>query len=247
MEITSIACGSGWQSSMLTILAAEGKIEADYANFADPGAEWPETYEFILNTIIPYCEERDFSFYWLKPNGKYIKREDIYNYYLKRKTLPYRINKSCTVNWKIRPMQRFALENYPEASHHYVHLGYTMDEVHRMKDNPHKMFTNLYWYIENKIWNNQLHKFYEERNLRKPFHSACTFCSGNRKRTWLKLLNLHPELFKQAIKLEENAANGALLHNQEIPLRRIKNNKSQSLVEILNLVDDSSCGSVCFT
>lgn len=244
--IKYLSLGAGWQSSMLAILASEGIIEADFAAFSDPGSEMPKTYEYLVNHLIPYCEERNFPIYWLKPNGEYIKRENIYDYYHKRKTLPYRINRSCTGNWKIRPIQRYCLEKYPNYDF-ISYLGFSLDEVHRMKDSQHKRFTNEYPLIDMRIRRKDLKKMYRDRNLPYPVKSGCFFCPFNRKAEWKNLLYNYPNLFEKAIQLEENATGPYGLNNREIPLRKIRESKSQNLFEILNLVEDPECGSSCFT
>lgn len=245
--IKFISLGGGRQSTLLAIMASEGLLEADFAIFSDPGSEMPKTYDYLVNTLLPYCEERNFPIIWLKPNGDYITRENIYDYYYEKKALPFRINRYCTGNWKIRPIHRYCLKKYPENDF-ISYLGFSMDEVHRMKDSIHKRFTNEYPLIDLKIWNRDLKKRYQERNLTYPVKSGCFFCPFNRKAEWKNLLYNYPNLFEKAIQLEENAnAPNNKLNNQEIPLRKIRESKSQNLLEILNLIPDPVCGSNCFT
>ncbi len=244
--IRYLSLGGGRQSTVLAVLASEGLLEAEFAIFSDPGSEMPQTYKYLIKYLIPYCEARHFPIHWLKPNGEYIKRENIYDYYYERKTLPYRVNRSCTGNWKIRPIQRFCLQKYPD-SNFISYLGFTMDEVHRMKDSTHKRFTNEYPLIDMRIWNKDLKKMYKERNLPYPVKSGCFFCPFNRKAEWKNILYNYPNLFEKAIQLEENAKGPYGLNSQEISLRKIRESKSQNLYEILNVAQDSECGSNCFT
>lgn len=158
--------------------------------------------------------------------------------------------RQCTSNYKIAAIEgaaRFCLyykESKPNKRGIRYHgqrldkyrrlimlLGISQDEILRMKDNRHNAIENRYPLIDagytRLALKNWFEREYPDRTLTR---SACYFCPYRDPREWVYIADNEPELFEQAIQIDENSRLSMLgddgkisaryLHRRRIPLRQ---------------------------
>jgi len=204
-----IAYGGGTDSTAMLIECVNRNITVDLILFADTGAEKPHTYEYI----------KLFS-KWLINNGMpevtIIKNEapskvdGLEALCLKNKTLPsiaYGF-KSCSVQFKIEPVDKYLKVNYVEAwdkKEIIKFIGYDASEDRRAKESPNEHYINRFPLIEWAIDRDMCIEIIKEANLSQPGKSACYFCPSSKPHEVRNLKIQYPELAKRAISMEENA------------------------------------------
>ena len=119
-DVPFLSFGGGRNSVALYILP-EQEGQPFIALMADPGAERPETYEYVA---------------WMQDNGHPVTmmptyrtvkglRYNIAEYYWMRKTFPVRFRRDCTSEFKVRPLQSIYGERDPM-------IAIAADESHRL-------------------------------------------------------------------------------------------------------------------
>ena len=147
---TIISLGAGVQSSALVIMSIKGLIKSDYAIFSDTGSEKLETYQYLINILIPYAQENNYKIVIIGYDSEYnLKKLPLLEWYKQKQRIPYRINRSCTDNWKIQPIRRYLKKYEPDGAK--IILGFSYDEIHRMKDSNKPKYPNIYPLIDKKI------------------------------------------------------------------------------------------------
>src|ERR1700686_4570182 len=72
--------------------------------FADTGDEYPETYSYLEDYVLPFVISYGGSFITVRNEGKYRRLRD---QALAERIIPVRISRWCTDKWKIRPIQSY--------------------------------------------------------------------------------------------------------------------------------------------
>jgi 3'-phosphoadenosine 5'-phosphosulfate sulfotransferase (PAPS reductase)/FAD synthetase len=248
---TIISLGAGVQSSALVIMAIKGNIHADYAIFCDTGSERQETYQYLKEVLLPFADQHSFRLITIKYDSEYNTRQKpLHQWYFDDGSLPFRINRGCTDNWKIRPFRRY-LKQY-EQDGAIILLGFSLDDVHRMKESDNPKYPNRFPLIDKKITRQELiTKWFPKWNVPVPPKSGCFMCPFQRKTEWLSLRDNHPEQFQFSIQLENHAqielekqGQAFFPLNGNFSLTKFENH-SQSLLDFLD--DDPPCESSCLT
>lgn len=246
-----ISLGAGIQSTALVIMSVKGIIESDYAIFADTGAEKLETYQYLSSVLLPYTQANNYKIVILGYDSEYnTKKLPLDDWYRKKERIPYRINRSCTDNWKKQPIRRYLKKYEPEGAN--IIIGFSYDEIHRMRDSDKEKYPNLYPLIDMKITRSGLEKYFEEWNLPTPVKSGCYMCPFNKKTDWIQLRQNYPNLMRKAIDMEniaeikrnEEGKQFYTLANFDVRLRDFNKRKTKNLIDI---TDDIFCGSSCMT
>lgn len=205
MGKTVVSYGGGTNSTALLILLQRRKITPDAILFADTGGERAETYSYI-----------EYFNKWLQKNGmpqitivKYKTKdgvnltleEDIIN----NKTLPAIAFgwKTCSQKFKIQPQVKWIKENFPKEEIKML-IGFDASERRRMKENPERLFTNIYPLIEDQVTREDCIKIILDTGLCLPNKSSCFFCPN--MKSW-EILKLSENERNRAIKIEANATN----------------------------------------
>ena len=235
-----VSLGAGVQSTVLYLLAAEGKIipRPLGAVFADTGWEPPHVYEHLdwlesLETGIPIYRVSAGDLYDDVWNAKKADRNDPIPFITIPTFGPNMQGKvtitrrQCTGDYKIKPIQKKCSEligRKPRARSPYCAqwLGITTDEWMRMKPAKPGWQENV-WPLIEMGWSRQdcLKWFganYPGRRLRK---SSCVGCPFHGNRTWLDFSREYPEEMERVVLLDER------LRSAEFPIAKWQNKDSK--------------------
>lgn len=212
MSLSAVSYGGGVNSVAVCVgLVARGEIP-DLVMFADTGGERPETYTHI-----------HMMFDWLKGHGVECVTvrnapasgdKTLEENCLRRKELPSLAYgfKGCSVKWKRQPMDRFLRTQYEPsmrvlASGQKVTriIGIDAGETRRAKLPPDEHFIYRYPLVEWGWDRKDCIAVIEAAKLPIPPKSSCFFCPAMRRDEIRALRVQHPELYKRAVAIEDNA------------------------------------------
>lgn len=177
--------------------------EGDLVIFCDTGREHPKTYKFI----------NDFEAHENIPiiRLKYKNSDDPFDQLLKDrdyKRIPYRMNRFCTDELKIKTARRYLVSLGIKK---YINkIGFRFDEELRVKRHIEKIKSvkTVFPLYESKIDKQQINDFWSKKpyNLEIPsILGNCTLCFMKGKNAIMAILREYPELAIPWINDEENA------------------------------------------
>jgi hypothetical protein len=194
MTLITTSWSGGIPSTGLLAGAIDGILPpVDLAIFADTGAETQTTYDTV-EVWRPFVEahgidvvivgDQDIVGDTLAGNGRFA---DIPFFIRNLEGSTGRLRRQCTPRYKVRPIKR-ALRDYLGVSRRgrlpaglvTQQLGYTREEIGRIKGDREKWLTKVYpwidrgWFRFNVV--DFLHGFCERHSLPMPHHSACWMC-----------------------------------------------------------------------
>ncbi len=248
-ELTVISLGGGVQSSVLTLMAAEGLIKPmpDFAVFADTGWEPKEVYNHIdwLAEQIPFPIRRvsnsnirenilagtnstgqpftSIPAFIRSPNGKtsIVKRQ-------------------CTREYKLKPIEedlRDMLgvgykERVPQDVFVELWIGISKDEAIRMKPSRLTWINNYWPLIEMGYSRSDCKQWFEERYPDRMLpRSACIGCPYHTDSEWSRMKSFDPESWQDAVYIDSVLRskprrvlkNGEMyLHRSRVPLSEVE-------------------------
>ena len=187
-----ISLGLGVQSTAMYILSSLGKIPiADYAIFADPGSEHPETYKLL----------KKLNNWQRKNNGIPIihKVKSLLKDLLSQKnstgqrfaSIPAFTNngdgmlrRQCTKEYKIDVVIKeirslYGLKPHKRMPMTEVWLGISTDEIQRMTDSKLPRVKYVYPLVDNNYSRSGCTSILAENGFIGVVKSACTFCPYN--------------------------------------------------------------------
>ena len=194
---TVLSFGAGRQTTAMLILAINGEIERpDVVLFADTGCELPETYAYIEHYIRPFCETNHLPFFTVaRPGGT------IYDWFNKGPALPVPTQRSCTAQFKIRPMNIWQKANLITKQQ----IGFSYDEAGRASKNVKAKFPRFFPLIENRITLHDCMWVIEQYEWPLPPKSACYLCCFQSPSRLRRLALREPVLFERLRDLERRA------------------------------------------
>ena len=130
------------------------------------------------------------------------RQTGLYGTALRRRVIPSVQWRWCTRDFKIKPIHQ---HRAGLGRHVNQYIGIAFDEIHRMRDSREAGTTNLYPLIDRRITREGCIEIIEQAGLPVPEKSGCFFCPFNSTERWRQLLDRHPRLFEQAIRLEEQS------------------------------------------
>ena len=210
-----ISLGLGVQSTAMYLMSSLGQIErADYAIFADPGAELPDTYK--LWDYLNIWREKNNGIPLIK------KKKSLYKDIIKGQnstgqrwaSIPAfgesggMIRRQCTKEYKIDVVVKeirklHDLVKYQTMKPTILYLGISMDEIQRMKESRLPKITYEYPLIENRITRGDCIKFLEERSFHDVKKSSCVFCPYHNNTQWRDIKQSYTEEWKKVIEVDE--------------------------------------------
>lgn len=217
----AFSSGGGVQSTAALVLASQGKIDFPIFVFANTGddSERPETLDYVRNVAMPYAKKHGVEFHEVQKRrlGKHEKQSLKEHIYRTKRSIPLPIrlstgalgNRTCTVDFKIRVVDKWIAENGGKGSKVIVGLGISTDEIHRARARETE-YVRGFWkvitypLIDLHINRNQCYRIIREGGLPAPAKSACYFCPYQRPVGWIRLKNRRPDLFEEAVKIEEH-------------------------------------------
>lgn len=194
-----LGLSGGKDSTALAILLREEVPQMEYF-FCDTGKELPETYEYLdrikarLGIKIDYLEgDRGFD-HWLAIHGG---------------LLPSPKMRWCTVQMKIKPLERFIGE---DDAINYV--GIRADENREGYISTKPNIRPVFPFKERGMVKADIIRLLEESGIGLPTYyrwrsrSGCFFCFFQRKYEWVMLAKEHPDLFAEAVRYEQEHKDG---------------------------------------
>ena len=172
--------------------------------FTDTGKELPEVYEY-LNVLEKYLGQ---SILRLSPfrhaNDDNTTPFDHFLWAEHGGLLPSRRQRWCTYKLKIKPMDTF-VDSDPTINY----VGIRSDESFRSKLSSLPNITAVYPFVHDGMVREDIVNLLRETTGIPSYYewrsrSGCYFCFFQRKSEWLGLRKHHPELFKAAIRYENN-------------------------------------------
>lgn len=237
-EYKVISLGLGQQSTAMYLMSSLGVIErADYAIFADTGAESKATYSFF--TWLKAWSEKNGGIPILKV-GKQNLYDDLMSVAsgLRKRfaSIPAFtrdaagkvgiLRRQCTNEYKIREIFRAIRELYhlkpgQRMSKTEVWLGITVEEKERAKFAPFGWLSYVYPFLNIRTTKADFERKYyttffrrtectqwlEENGFPIPPKSACTFCPFQSDRRWLEFKTQSPKEWKKLVALDEAIRN----------------------------------------
>jgi hypothetical protein len=230
----------------MALMAACGEIEPmpTAAIFADTQAEPASVYRWLdwLEKQLPFPvyrvskgsltemaltirEKKDGSGSWAKTViPTYIENRDGSRGIVQRQ---------CTYDFKVLPLERKALKLMREAGAIRVTqwIGISLDEVYRMKPARDKRITHRWPLIDLRVSRHDCLRWIESHGYPRPPRSACIYCPYHSNAEWRRLRDEEPDEFKGAVKFErdlqavkaqtDNMRGVPYLHSSLIPLDQV--------------------------
>lgn len=163
------------------------------AVFADTGEEHPETYAYVQRFTA-----------WLQERGRTLvivqsKHGAMYPYMFKRGWIPNTAFRTCTEEWKRRPIRRWLRQFHGAIVVQYI--GIDVGERHRAKERAGFRYPLVEWDIDRE----GCIAIITTAGLPVPVKSGCWFCPFMRQGQWADMVRSQPALFRKAVVLEENS------------------------------------------
>ncbi len=219
--------GAGQDSTAMIIEMYKRKMPIEEVIFADTGTEMPETYEF-LKVFSKWLKKRNIPLIIVKS-----QHGCLYDYYYKKKIFPSRMYRHCTDRFKIQPIRRYLTKKYgrkrKNQSYPYIRLfGIASDEKHRADKIRYSNEDVSFPLLDFNFNRKKCIETIKRAGLPVPVKSGCYICPFQSKRVWRELLDKHPELFKKAREIEENAKCYPEILLGQKPLKQINKWKDQT-------------------
>ena len=258
-----ISLGLGVQSTAMYFMSNLGDIpRADYAIFADPGAEKQETYEMLdyckvwayKNKGIPILVNDEKNLYEDIKNGTNSKGKRL-------ASIPAFsehggiLRRQCTAEYKIFPVIKSvrALHNLKPRQRMKpteMWLGISMDEMQRMKESQFYNVEYKYPLIDKRLKRVDCLRYLKDKGFPKPIRSACVFCPYHSNKEWIeikkdrKAWNIAVEVDKSIRDLSSKGMNDKMyVHRYRKPLDEIEFDDGQiDMFEGFDLECDGVCG-----
>ncbi len=196
------------------LMSSLGHIDrADYAIFADPGAELPDTYRLwdylkdwaSYNDGIPLIKKKK-SLYddIIKGQNSTGNRWASIPAFTESQGM---VRRQCTKEYKIdvviQEVRRLhGLKKYQRMKPTTMYLGISLDEIQRMKESQLYNINYEYPLIDRRITRGDCIKFLEERSFYNIKKSSCTFCPFHNNKQWKEIKQNYPEEWKKVVKVD---------------------------------------------
>lgn len=213
--IKVISYGGGVQSTALLVLAAMGKIDYQTFLFCNVGedSENPETLAYVEQIAKPYALAHGLELIELQRTFQDGRTESLYEHITKPGSrsidIPIRMsngapgNRTCTVGYKIKVVDKWLREHDAKKQGAMVALGISLDEFHRARNDSGISWKKLaYPLLDLRLDRQDCTNIIQDAGLPIPPKSSCYFCPFHRLSTWQEMRHSQPELFKKACDLE---------------------------------------------
>lgn len=226
-----ISLGLGMQSTAMYLMSSVEVINrADYAIFADPGAEYDQTYKLLdelkkwskkNNGIeIIVCSEKNLYNDLIEGSnstGQRFAGIPAFSTYKGQKGM---IRRQCTSEYKIKPVMKkirdlHGLKKYQRNKPSEVWLGISLDEIQRMKTSLIYNVEYVYPLIDNRLTRKDCQKYLTQMGFNDVIKSACVFCPYHGDRDWKRLKETNPKGWQQAVKVDNSIRNSLINRGRE--------------------------------
>lgn len=260
-----ISLGAGVQSSTMALMAAHGEITPmpDAAIFADTQSEPDAVYEWLsrLECMLPFPVYRVTTGSLLrvigtkKPTWQYRTVPIPAFVKLENGRMGGLINRSCTRDYKIIPIQRKLREllnlTHKRAPAYPVviqWIGISLDEIYRIKPSRRVWIEHRWPLIDLRMSRGDCVEWLKRNGHPVPPKSACIFCPFRAAEQWRRLTPEEREIANQVDDSlrshpKEYRNKGALfLHRSGKPLREIDFTEEPSLFDGFGNECEGMCG-----
>jgi hypothetical protein len=199
----------GGVNSVATLLLLKPRVLI----FADTGDEYPETYAYISQYVLPFVQVYGGDFVVVR-NKTYKSLRD---QAISERIIPVRLYRWCTDKWKIRPIREYLKRGalLPCVQMIAIDAG----ESHRARPSDRSEIINRFPLLERGLDRDDCLAIIEKHGWPGPPKSGCFYCPFQSKRRWIALKRCHPELFQIAVEMEKNGSNyGQLFLASDRPL-----------------------------
>jgi hypothetical protein len=191
-----LSFGAGVQTTALLLMDSY-----DGVVFADTGGEMPETYAYLDSFVRPFCRDEGIKFVVVKKGGF---AETLEERCLRWRQVPSFKYRNCTRDFKVLPIRRYIKRVSPELPAACV-MGISFEELERMRSDHPPEYTYEYPLVERKLTRKDCEQTILRHGWPVPVKSGCFFCMYSNKARLLTLYREHPDLWKRARAMEENA------------------------------------------
>ncbi len=259
--------GGGVQSTAALVLAAQGKIDYPVFVFANTGddSEHPDTLDYVNNVSIPFAKKNEIGFIVRQKRrmGKYEHQTILGEVHRRKRSVPIPArmsngkpgNRTCTIDFKIRVIDKFIAEELQHNGSVTVGLGISTNEIQRAKNrNPEKIRgfikTIEYPLIELGLNRSQCLRIIADAGLPVAPRSACYFCPFHTQAEWIRLRHDRPDLFDKAVEIEQfiNEKRKAVLKRDKVWLHQFLRPLDEAVGLQMTFDDLENCeDGYCFT
>ena len=213
-----VSYGGGANSTALLIGLHQHRIPVDLILFADTGAEHPHTYAY-LDVMDDWLKSHGMPpitrVYKTTRDGKRLTLEDECLQSCSLPSIAYGF-KRCSLKHKIGPQEKFCNHYSPcqkawAAGKRVVKfIGYDAGEGYRsdkvlLGDLADRKYSKWYPLMEWGWTRDDCIRQIEAAGLPQPGKSSCFFCPSMKPDEITALREQHPDLFRRALALEDNA------------------------------------------
>ena len=246
-ELKIISLGLGVQSTAVYLMSSIGhKLpRADYAVFADPGAEHKKTYEILewlkvwesKNNGIPIIINDDRNLYE-DIMTKYKQGERVASIPARSKNNEGLIMRQCTSEYKIQPVikstrELHGLKPRKRMKPTEIWLGISTDEIQRMKESTLYNVNYFYPLIYHSMSRSDCMDFFKKNNFPIPVKSSCVFCPFHSDKFWLDIKRENSSAWKMSVEVDKTIRNHPRLkeklywHKSCVPLDEVELSEDQ--------------------
>lgn len=189
-----LGISGGKDSAALAIYMRDRVPEMEYF-FCDTGAELPETYEYLQRLeailgkrIVRLNPERGFDHWLIVFQG----------------ALPSPQMRWCTKHLKIKPLEAWIGD---DAAYSYIAIRADENREGYISHKPN--IIPVYPFKQDGIDKDEVMRILEDAGVGLPAYyswrtrSGCYFCFFQRKFEWVRLAEIHPDLFEKAVAYED--------------------------------------------
>lgn len=219
--LTVLSLGAGVQSSTLALMAAVGEIMPmpDCAIFADTQSEPAAVYRHLdwLETQLPFPVHRvtvgSLRNEILAATRGEQRMDARPPFFLSSGGM---INRQCTQDYKILPIQRKVGElighkpgaRWPLEVVVEQWIGISIDEAQRMKPSRMPCIRHRWPLVETGMSRDKCLAWLKKRAFPRPPKSACTFCPYHDDALWREMRDSDPESFAGAVAVDAAIRDG---------------------------------------
>jgi len=203
----------------MLVLAIQGRISADLALFSNVGddSEHPATLRYFHEVAVPYAAQHDFPLHELHRTWRIgPHRGQRYPTLLQhvvsdRKSVVIPVwmpegapgTRYCTDYWKIRVVRAWLRDaGVTAADPATILIGFSLDEVRRMKDGRDPLARRSYPLIDLGLDRAACARVVADAGLQVPPKSSCYFCPFRGAAGFNRMRHEEPEQWARAVELE---------------------------------------------
>nr|VFK59909.1 MAG: hypothetical protein BECKTC1821F_GA0114240_103827 [Candidatus Kentron sp. TC] len=202
------SCGGGVQSTAIAALILTGEIpKPEHAIIIDTTRERSSTWDYLYAYTAPAL--REVGVHIARISSAQYANTDLFEN--SRLLIPAfkrhgtggkgKLPGHCSSRWKERVAQRWAREKGIERAD--VWIGISLDEFGRRRESNLKWWRYSYPLIDRRLSRNDCHAIIAGMGWPQPQKSSCWMCPHMRPEEWAYLLDVYPDDFEQAARLDE--------------------------------------------